>query len=187
MGTSLFTANMDMTNEFGEIHTSTFTSTKAHEAFESSFAAVRESALKYGRPEPEVAYTDNVSDAPMLTKIFPSLLANVHPTDPWSHLPTLPLPFSANVIGGLEHIENFFRTMFYDSHGESGIEDFTLNAGVDIEWNVDIGQFKIGSVGKPAILTIATDTSVTILQISPFINDHKLPPPSSAHFFLYRM
>ena len=67
MGTSLFTANMDMTNEFGEICTSIFTSTKAHEAFESGFAAIRESAMKYGYPEPEVAYTDNISDAPMLT------------------------------------------------------------------------------------------------------------------------
>ena len=62
---------MDMTYEYGEICASIFTSTKAHEAFEASFTAVQESLVKYGHPGPEVAYTDNVSDAPMLTQIFP--------------------------------------------------------------------------------------------------------------------
>lgn len=72
-GSRIFSANMDMTTEFGEIRLTVFTSTKAHEAFEPSFQAVQNSVERYGQEGPQVVYTDNVSDAPMLMHIFPSL------------------------------------------------------------------------------------------------------------------
>ena len=180
LGTSLFTANMDMTTEFGEIRVSVFTSTKSHEAFEPTFAAVRNSAIRNGQPEPEVAYTDNITDAPMLTRLFPTLLKDVVPAGPWRHLPVLEVPPSVriHVVQQSEAITEVIRTFLPHPDGPELSPSFIREVAVDTEWNVNLeqcGPVQRGSSGKTAIVTLATETDVYILQVAQFVAAGKLP------------
>ena len=45
-----------------------------------------------------------------------------------------------------------------------------------MEWNVEITQYGSTTIGKPAILTIGSGTSVHILQIASYVHEKKLLP-----------
>ena len=56
--------------------------------------------------------------------------------------------------------------------------DFKVHVGFDTEWNVDIqqrGPTNTAISGKTAIITIAQDTVINILQVSRFVQSGKLP------------
>lgn len=174
---------MDVTTEFGEIRLSVFTSTKSHEAFEPSFLALRDSLQRYGHPQPELVFTDNVSDATMLQRIYPSLLEGVQPVDAWAHLDPLSLPptpqICVTLVQGLENIENIIRGYLFQPDGSEQLDSFKMVVGMDMEWNVQIsncGPAVSAKSGKTAILTIAQDTTVHVLQIAPFVFPGKFPP-----------
>jgi hypothetical protein len=120
-GTPVVTAAMDMTAEYAEIRQVILTPTKAHEAFEPSFEAIQKSFEFYGYKGPEVMYTDNISDAPMLMRIFPSLTEGIQPANKWSHLPVMLLDetVTVNVVRSLEDIENVVRGYVFDGNDKS--------------------------------------------------------------------
>jgi hypothetical protein len=120
-GTPVVTAAMDVTAEYAEIRQVILTPTKAHEAFEPSFEAIQRSFEFYGYKGPEVMYTDNISDAQMLMRIFPSLAEGIQPANKWGHLPVMSLDetVTINVIRGLEDINNVVRGYLFDGNDKN--------------------------------------------------------------------
>ncbi|KAF8996468.1 hypothetical protein BDZ89DRAFT_918852, partial [Hymenopellis radicata] len=87
-GVPIFTALLTVTNEKGEIRVCVFVATKSHSQFTEALKKMSESLETYGHEQPEVFYTDNMSDKAMLEEIFQSLLADIVAVEKYSDLPT---------------------------------------------------------------------------------------------------
>ncbi|KAF8166461.1 hypothetical protein K438DRAFT_1775139 [Mycena galopus ATCC 62051] len=74
-GVPIFTALLTVTNQKAEICVCVFVATKSHSQYEEALRRLANDLPIYGHELPEVFYTDNMSDKPMLEKIFPSLRA----------------------------------------------------------------------------------------------------------------
>ena len=114
----------------------------------------------------------------MLTQIFPSLLKDVSSVDKWSHLPLLQLPtdgsVTINVADTIEKIENAINSYFYQPTPD---EHQVIEVAVDTEWNVDITQKGPSTSfvsGKTAVIAIAQDNNINILQIKDLVAQGRL-------------
>ncbi|KAJ7867335.1 hypothetical protein B0H14DRAFT_2199735, partial [Mycena olivaceomarginata] len=91
-GVPIFTALLTVTNQKAEIRVCVFVATKSHSQYEEALRRLANDLPIYGHELLEVFYTDNMSDKPMLEKIFPSLRAGVIPVEKYSHLPMFVSP-----------------------------------------------------------------------------------------------
>ncbi|KAG6870957.1 hypothetical protein C0992_012035, partial [Termitomyces sp. T32_za158] len=134
----------------------------------------------YGHSQPKIIYTDNMADKAMLEGIFKSLLAKVVPVQKFSHLPEFTLPHSCvpQVLDSASEINNAIHGILNDlpmssKELQSGEK---LVVGFDSEWNVDTsGLGHIVSCGPPAVIQIAYQNQVYILQIGEMLSRKKLP------------
>lgn len=155
---------------YGELRLMDFTPTKAHEAFRSALEGFRDSLAQFGHSPLKLMYTDNVADAPFLQSIFPSLSEDVHPVDPYSHLPLLAFPHEEVdivIASTAKDCDDVIRALMFDGkEGDHLPADFRLVVALDFEWNVDMsGPRGSASAGKTAVMQIAYEKQVYILQV----------------------
>ncbi|KAJ3083594.1 hypothetical protein HK102_000990 [Quaeritorhiza haematococci] len=134
---------------------------------------VLESLQRFGRPPPEIFFTDNVAgEKTFLESVFPSLLQDVVPVDSirFGHLQQLKVPDDVSV-----HI--FDRAglagVYIDAEILSDIPAHETNyivIGFDAEWNYDPNT-KVS--GRTAVVQIAYKKTIYIFQISSW---KELPP-----------
>jgi hypothetical protein len=157
-----------MTNELAQLRICDLVATKAHSQIEPHLHKVRESLDLYGFPQPEVIYTDNMSDASLLHTCFPSLLKDVVPVEKHSHLPEFKLPndWSIRVYDTAISIEHAIHTIM-----DSVSSDEEATVGFDVEWNVQIGH---GTQQREvtALIQIAHNKAVYLLRVSTRLELH---------------
>lgn len=141
---------------------------KAHSAFEYALIQVRESLRLYGHEQPQLFYTDNMADRNLLESAFPSLREGVTPVERYSNLPMFTL--SDNVKVGVYEtrpaIDAALSPLVDDIPSDDDVPHLVI--GFDAEWNVemtDIGAFVRGEL---AVLQIAYEDRVYILQVHLF-------------------
>ncbi|KAG6818631.1 hypothetical protein H0H93_003310 [Arthromyces matolae] len=171
-GVPIFTALLTVTNEKGEIRVCVFVATKSHAQFVDALRKMSEDLTLYGHTQPEVFYTDNLADKGMLESIFTSLLNDVIAVEKYSHLPTFTLPSSSIVnLKSASEINNVIRSIL-DTVPQSG----NLVVGFDSEWNVETSATgRITGHGPPAVIQIAHEEKVYVLQIGEMLAQKRLP------------
>ncbi|KAG6891629.1 hypothetical protein C0992_001314 [Termitomyces sp. T32_za158] len=178
-GVPIFTALLTMTNENGEIRVCIFVATKSHSQYTEVLRKVSQDLSLYGHSQPELIYTDNMSDKTMLERIFTSLLDQVVPVQKYSHLPDFSLPPSCvpQVLDSVSAINNAIRGILNDLPMPSELQSGgNLVVGYDSEWNVDMsGLGHVVSRGPPAVVQIAYKDQVFILQIGEMLSRKSLP------------
>ncbi|KAG6808594.1 hypothetical protein H0H92_003610 [Tricholoma furcatifolium] len=174
-GIQVFTALLTVTNEKGEIRICNLVATKAHAQFELALAEMRKSLILFGHDEPCLFYSDNMSDKEFLEKTFPSLLQDVVPIEKYSHLQ--PLTISDDCISvkrSTTAINDAMRTildLLPDDDSETQVV-----IGLDSEWNVETSERGyVTGRGQTAILQIAVEKKVYILQIGQMLAGSELP------------
>ncbi|EKM74042.1 hypothetical protein AGABI1DRAFT_16655, partial [Agaricus bisporus var. burnettii JB137-S8] len=85
-GEQVFTGLLTVTNDLGQIRTCNLVATKSHSQFESALFQMRRSLDTYGHDQPQIFYTDNISDRLFLENSFPSLRNNVVAIDKYADL-----------------------------------------------------------------------------------------------------
>ncbi|KAG1721545.1 uncharacterized protein EDB91DRAFT_1064357, partial [Suillus paluster] len=89
----LFTALHTVVNKYSEIRSMLFTMMKGHDQYMPNLCEISESLVKFGHPEVQAVFTNNVhADKNKLERVFPSLLKDVVPVLPHSSLPLLEFP-----------------------------------------------------------------------------------------------
>ncbi|KAF9059632.1 hypothetical protein BDP27DRAFT_1385738 [Rhodocollybia butyracea] len=96
----IFIGLLTVTNDKGEIRVCNFVASKAHSQFTDVLKKVKASLDLYGHEQPQVFYTDNMSDKGMLEECFPSLLEDVIPVEKHSALPLFSIPTTITPIIG---------------------------------------------------------------------------------------
>lgn len=164
-GQRVFTGLLTVTNEYGEIRLCVLVATKAHSAFEYALILLRESLRLYGHQQPEIFYTDNMSDRNLLESAFPSLRNGVTPVEKYSHLPPFSLPrnVTVNVYHTRSAIDAALSTIMDDIPSNESMKDLVI--GFDVEWNVEMTDVGTFSRGEIAIAQIAYENRVYILQV----------------------
>jgi hypothetical protein len=163
-GAPIFTAILTLTNQNGEILVCVFVATKSHSQYEEALRRLGDDLPIYGHESPEVFYTDNMSDKPMLEKIFASLRAGVSPVEKYSQLPVFVSPSFVQQPIQLDtrvSIVNVLRSICSEipSNGH-------IFVGFDSEWNVDIAPHgRLSGQGPPAIAQIAYKDQVDVLKV----------------------
>lgn len=154
----MYSALHTVINEYNEVRQMTLTPTKAHNQFIPALAKIPESLRLYGHGDVEVIFTDNVrADRHELEHAFPSLSENVVPVPESSTLPALTIPdkWSIHLLSSSFQISQRMNAIL-----DSSSSDVIL--GMDMEWSVDRST---GMQGKVAVIQIAFDKSVYILQV----------------------
>ncbi|KAF8878031.1 hypothetical protein CPB84DRAFT_1752008 [Gymnopilus junonius] len=176
-GKEVFTALLTVTNEKGEIQSCNLVATKSHKQFELALHAILKSLHLYGHLPPGLAFTDNIQgDRQFLEESFPSLREGVVPVEKYPDLDPLHIPPDVIVIrkSSATTIDDTMRTII-DSLPKDDL-DARIVIGFDSEWNVEIsGNGHIFHRGKTAIIQIAYDNRVYILQIGDMLAGGKLP------------
>ncbi|KAG8940258.1 hypothetical protein FRC03_005638 [Tulasnella sp. 419] len=126
----------------------------------------------YGHSQPQVIYTDNVSDKSFLESSFPSLLLGVTPVDPYNNLPLFSIPQDVHIVEckiSLE-IQNAVLSLVH-ALAQSPKEQIAV--GFDCEWNVSLRKGE--SPGKTAIIQLAFNDVINICYVSQFTQNGSLP------------
>ncbi|KAF8241015.1 hypothetical protein L208DRAFT_2796 [Tricholoma matsutake] len=167
-GECIFNGLLTVTNQKGEIRVCNLVATKAHSQFELALKRMRESLDLYGQKQPELFYTDNMSDKSFLKSSFPSLRADVKPIDKYSHLEPFLLPADVKVcVYNDEQSINAALSMIINDVLEEE-SDPELALGYDSEWNFIISDNGRHERGEIAIIQIAYQKQVYILQVRIF-------------------
>ncbi|XP_006454867.1 hypothetical protein AGABI2DRAFT_148226 [Agaricus bisporus var. bisporus H97] len=85
-GEQVFTGLLTVTNDLGQIRTCNPVATKSHSQFESALFQMRRSLDTYSHDQPQIFYTDNISDRLFLKNSFPLLRNNVVAIDKYADL-----------------------------------------------------------------------------------------------------
>ncbi|KAE9385982.1 hypothetical protein BT96DRAFT_949454 [Gymnopus androsaceus JB14] len=176
-GVPVFTALLTVTNEKGEIRICNLVATKSHSQFELALQRMRDSLQLYGHDQPSLFYTDNMSDKAFLEHSFPSLTADVVPVEKYAHLDLLKIPDTVNISvrNSIETIDTAMCTILSFLPDDDSME--TIIVGFDAEWNVEISERGyITGRGQTAIIQIAHQQNVYILQIGEMLARGSLPP-----------
>lgn len=173
-GVPVFVGLLTVTNEYGEIHVLALVATKAHAQFEIALLNMGQSLELYDHEPPSYFFTDNMNDKGFLEKCFPSLLIDVVPVDKYARLPLLNLPSGIEI-----HIKSSaiqIQTALACIHEKlvTLSADETVIVGFDMEWNVNT-QPGNARQGKTAIVAIAFENHIFILQIIQFTKNGKIP------------
>lgn len=119
----------------------------------------------YGHPDPAAAYTDNLADKALLESVFPSLRAGIVPVEKYGHLEPLLLPsdIEIHLRRGHNAINAAVSTILDCLPLDDTDKDVVV--GYDCEWNCvvsDNGQIEKGEI---AVIQIAHERRVYILQV----------------------
>jgi hypothetical protein len=163
-GERVFTGLLTVTNEKGEIRSCNLVATKAHSQFELALIQMRESLTMYGHKQPTLFYTDNMSDKSLLESAFPSLRQNITAVEKYSHLEQFSLPdeVQVDVKNKDAAINAALSTIINDLPTNASEPDLVV--GFDAEWNVGTTDGGAFTRGKIAVVQIAYDKRVYILQ-----------------------
>ncbi|KAG6875210.1 hypothetical protein C0992_004756, partial [Termitomyces sp. T32_za158] len=175
-GVQIFIALPTVTNEKGEIRICNLVATKSHSQFALALERMRESLNLYGHDQPELFYTDNMMDKEFLERVFPSLQQNVVPIEKYSHLEELTIPndITISIKQSATTINDAMRTILEALPDDNS--GCSLVIGLDTEWNVEVSQHGyVMEQGQTAVLQIAHESNIFILQISPMLAGNQLP------------
>ncbi|KAF5313428.1 hypothetical protein D9611_008540 [Ephemerocybe angulata] len=172
----VFGALLCFTNEKGEIRALNFVATKAHSQYELTLKGIRESLELYGHESIKIVYTDNVTDRAFLESSFPSLRTGVVPVEKYSHLPLFSLPDGVQPL--VRHDESAINVAMSTILAHAPVEEAEgdLAIGFDCEWNVGVlGGGPGVERGEIAVIQIAFENRVYVLQVSKMIEHRRLP------------
>ena len=126
---------------------------------------MHESLTMYGHSQPTVFYTDNMSDKSLLETAFPSLREGVAPVEKYSNLEPFALPedVQVDVRDNESAINAALSTIINDLPTEASAPDLVI--GFDAEWNVGVSDSGVFTRGEIAIIQIAYEKRVYILQV----------------------
>ncbi|KAF9063574.1 hypothetical protein BDP27DRAFT_1426743 [Rhodocollybia butyracea] len=180
----IFIGLLTVTNDKGEIRVCNFVASKAHSQFTDVLKKVKASLDLYGHEQPQVFYTDNMSDKGMLEECFPSLLEDVIPVEKHSALPLFSIPTTITpiVLNSTQSIDNALRAIMSCLPESSG----QLVVGFDSEWNVDVSEDgQVQGKAPTVVVQIALKEQVFILQIGQQTALHQLPQQLSNFLFTH--
>ena len=126
---------------------------------------MRESLELYGHQQPELFYTDNMADKSFLESSFNSLRENVVPVEKYGNLEPFILPADIQIFvrTGDPAINAALSTIIDQvPTDDDGSE---LVVGFDSEWNITISDTGQHERGEIAIVQIAYEKRVYILQV----------------------
>ncbi|KAF6750676.1 hypothetical protein DFP72DRAFT_817488, partial [Ephemerocybe angulata] len=172
----VFGALLCFTNEKGEIRALNFVATKAHSQYELTLKGIRESLELYGHESIKIVYTDNVTDRAFLESSFPSLRMGVEPVEKYSHLPLFSLPSGVQPLVRREESAINVAMSTILAHVPVDETEGDLAIGFDCEWNVGVlGDGPGVERGEIAVIQVAFENRVYILQVSKMIEHCRLP------------
>lgn len=167
-GVPVFIGLLTVTNEYGEIRVCSLVATKSHAQYELALQQLSISLDLYGLDQPEVFYTDNITDRNFLVKMFPSLSTGVTPPEKHEQLPRYLLPEGTTV--SVHNTATAINTAMLGIMGdlsEVGESSEPLAVGFDAEWDVytEGPNERITGRGPTAVIQIAYKSHVYILQV----------------------
>ena len=160
----MFSAALNLTNEWGQVRSLSFVATKAHAEFKPALVNVQHSLDQFGHPQPRVVYTDNpLADKNFLESVFPSLLEDVVPVEKYASLEVFKLPSMVQVVthDTATGINGACAAILSDLDAATG--DTPLIVGLDAEWNYSTG--KHGTQQPISVVQIACRNRVDIFQV----------------------
>jgi hypothetical protein len=127
---------------------------------------MQDSLAMYGHSQPTLFYTDNMSDKAFLETSFPSLRESLVPIEKFSGLEPFALPDDVQVLVKDEAaaINAVLSTILDDVPLEESEPDIVV--GFDAEWNVSVSDCGSFTHGNVAVVQIAYEHRVYILQVS---------------------
>ncbi|KAF7377554.1 3'-5' exonuclease domain-containing protein [Mycena sanguinolenta] len=154
-GEQVFIALLTITNEKGEIRVCNLVATKSHSQFELALNRMRESLIRYGHDQPQVFYTDNMSDKDFLERI--------------------PATISVVELEESDKIDEAMRAILHDIPQDD--EDSKLVLFLDSEWNVETSQHGyVTGRGTTAIVQIMYKNIIYILKVGQILAGGRIPP-----------
>jgi hypothetical protein len=126
-------------------------------------AEVAHSIRRYGHPDVQLLYTDNVrGDKNMYECVFPSLKENVKPVVPPSSLEALSIPddWQTTLLSTSFQINSRLNALMDELRHIP--ESQNLNVAMDMEWPVNLTT---GIYGRVAIISISFEKSIYIIQV----------------------
>ncbi|KAF9522304.1 hypothetical protein CPB83DRAFT_116942 [Crepidotus variabilis] len=174
-GERVFNGLLTVTNEFGEIRSCNLVATKAQTQFELALTRMRDSLDLYGHKQPELFYTDNMADKSFLESSFPSLRRDIKPVEKYGHLKPFVLPPDVQILvrNEVSSINAALSTIIAKVPVEEDEPDLAI--GYDSEWNTIISDNGKHERGEIAVVQIAFEKRVYILQISEMVAHRHLP------------
>ncbi|KAG8932761.1 hypothetical protein FRC00_014144 [Tulasnella sp. 408] len=171
-GVPTWTALMSITNQYGDIRGAYLTTSKAQSQFTPALCTIAKSLPLYGHRLPQLFYTDNVDDAPMLKRCFPSLAEGVTPVDENAALPPFSIPddVSVKILHTLSQIDDAMNSIMDCLELES--DDENLVIGLDTEWNVDRQS---PTPANTAVMQIAFQKKIYVIQVAQYTAVKQLP------------
>lgn len=126
---------------------------------------MRKSLELYGHQQPQVIYTDNMSDKLFLENAFPDLRRDVIPIEKYAELKPLDLnEFGFEIFpkDSTHSINDAIATILGDVPPDDGF----IAVGFDSEWNVELSpQGFVVHSGNTAVIQIAYKRRVYVLQV----------------------
>ncbi|KAH6903571.1 hypothetical protein BKA70DRAFT_1433611 [Coprinopsis sp. MPI-PUGE-AT-0042] len=162
-GKQTFDALLTVTNQKGE--------------YELALLEIRRSLHLYGLSPPKLFYTNNLADKAFLESAFPSLREDVIPIEKHDHLEPFMLP--ADVASNIhvqrdkQAIDAALGTILQHVPTEANEPDLVV--GFDCEWNIRFTSDEKAEQGDIAIVQIAFEQRVYLLQVSDFLAHRELP------------
>ncbi|EIW52507.1 uncharacterized protein TRAVEDRAFT_24023 [Trametes versicolor FP-101664 SS1] len=178
-GVSVFPGLHSTVNEYGEIRAMALSASKAHDQYIPILSKIPTSLRLFGHRPTQCIFTDNVrADKLQLEAAFPSLRDGVSPIPTLSDLPPLALPpgWTSAILSTVQQVNLRFNIIM--NHRTS---DSLATVAFDMEWPVDTSN---GIHGRVALIQIAYQQSIYLIQTSSFIEDGKIRLPSSLLTFL---
>uniref|UniRef100_A0A8H7Y1A9 3'-5' exonuclease n=1 Tax=Psilocybe cubensis TaxID=181762 RepID=A0A8H7Y1A9_PSICU len=173
-GEQVFTGLLTVTNEKGEIRTCNLVATKAQSQSELPLKAMAKSLDLYGHSQPQLFFTDNITDKAFLERCFPSLRAGVVPVEKYADLEPFELSPQVKLLpkDSPHSINDAARSILDDVPQDQGY----IAVGFDSEWNVELSsRGHVTHRGKTAIIQIAYQDCIYVLQISEMLAKGDLP------------
>ncbi len=124
-----------------------------------------ESLDLYGHNQPQLFYTDNMADKSFLESSFPSLRNGVIPIEKYGDLEPFVLPSDVHILIRRDKpaINAALSTLI--EHIPAEESDPELVIGYDCEWNCTLSDNGRQERGEIAIIQIAFEKRVYILQV----------------------
>ncbi|PPQ80024.1 hypothetical protein CVT24_003845, partial [Panaeolus cyanescens] len=171
----VFNAVLTITNQLGEIRNINLVATKAQSQYELALHEMSKSLTMYGHSQPKLFYTDNMSDKGFLEKSFPSLKEDVIPVEKYGDLEVFSIPDNVTILvkNTSQAIDLAIGTINSDVPVEAS--DSGLVVGFDAEWNATVSDTGLFTRGGVAVIQIAYQHRVYVLQISSFLSHRRLP------------
>ncbi|KAJ8582357.1 hypothetical protein M405DRAFT_876164 [Rhizopogon salebrosus TDB-379] len=177
----LFTALHTVVNEYSEIRSMLFTMTKGHDQYMPNLHEICASLKKFGHPEVQAVFTDNVrADRLELQRAFPSLLKDVIPVPPHSTLPPLEFPqqiWRITELSSTHQVNHRFDIIM--NHRTTANPHVTV--AFDMEWPVNL---QTGIYGRVALIQVAYQNTVYLIKTAPFVENGFIKLPHSLLVFL---